>query len=348
MLWVAVIVVVVAAVAGVILWRSAGNHPSQNATAASAIGPTGSLRILSGTDSFSSVSGSNKILVVSSGAMVSGTIRLQALNSGKPDAVAPLIYTPSWGDSSSSWRLINRWVPTGQSQQTAQVSFVSPATPGLYYIIFAFQWEIGGDHVASATNWPLGADRWGDGNDLATLSVAQITEAQAHGETTANWLVGNPASYKLEHLPADVITLVVQPVASAPASALTPPPPTKPALQPAAVTESTQMVPTNQSLSSSAGQPQSSDPRALLGAAKSQYALHQYQNVIAYCSQALALNSSYADAWYLKANAEDAIHNPTEAITDYGNFMRFAPSQDPRYSTLRAYAKTRLTALTPK
>jgi sugar lactone lactonase YvrE/tetratricopeptide (TPR) repeat protein len=327
-LWVVGIVVVVAAIAGVILWRTTANRPSQGTGTAAVSGPTGSVRILSGTGSFGSVSATNKILSVFPGASIIGTVHLQTSNAGRRDAIAPLVYTPSWGDPSSSWRLVNNWIPTGQSEQTAQVFITAPAAPGRYFLAFAYQWEIGGDHVASATNWSLGADRWGDGNDIAELSDAQIAEAQANGSTTDNWLAGDPPKFILEHLPADVVTVVVQPtpiVLSPPTS----PSPNAPGTQPPTVT-----------------QPPAGDPRAFLSEAKRQYALRKYPNAILYCDQALALNPRYADAWYLRANAEDVARNAAEAIADYRNFIKFAPQQDLHYSALLAYAKARLVALT--
>lgn len=167
--------------------------------------PTGELHILSGNGDFNSMS--NKMLTVSAGTTISGGIKLQAINSGHSDAVAPLIWTPSWGDHSTSWKLINGWTPTGQSEQEAQLSFTAPATPGIYHIVFAFQWEMRGDQVASASNWSQGADKWNDGNDIAELTAAQISEAQVNGHTEDNWLIGD--GYKQEYLPCDAITLVV-------------------------------------------------------------------------------------------------------------------------------------------
>lgn len=327
-LWVAAIVAVVVAIAGVILWRIAAKHPLQGTGTATASGPTGTVQILSGTGSFGLVSGTNKTLSVFPGASIVGTVHLQTFNAGRRDAIAPLVYTPSWGDPSSSWRLVNNWIPTGQSEQTAQVFVTAPAVPGRYFLAFAFQWEKGGDHVASATNWSLGADRWGDGNDIAALSEAQIAEAQANGSTTANWLAGDPPRFILEHLPADVLTVVVQPtpiVVNPP----TPPPPNPPETPPPPVIH----LP-------------GSDPRAFLTEAKRQYALRKYPDAILYCDQALALNPRYADAWYLRANAEDVTRNAAEAIAGYRNFIKFAPQQDLRYSGLLAFAKARLVALT--
>jgi serine/threonine protein kinase len=177
-------------------------------------GTGGQIRISSGTGSFTSVSDANNTLNVSPGATLNGTIQLSVLNLGPSDAVAPLIYTPSWGDHSSSWRLIKDWIPTGQSEQQAQVSLVAPNTPGVYHILFAVCWEIGGDHVASATTWGLGKDTWNDGNDIAEFSAAQLSSAQLNGWTTNSEMYGSDSShsttwYQERYYPADAITVVV-------------------------------------------------------------------------------------------------------------------------------------------
>jgi serine/threonine protein kinase len=187
-------------------------------------GTGGQIRILSGTGDFASVSDANNVLNVSPGATLNGTIELSVLNLGPGDAVAPLIFTPSWGDHSSSWRQISRSVPTGQSQQQTQVSFVAPTTPGVYHIIFAVDWEVGGNHVASGTSWAIGKDLgygwvnnfdvWNDGNDIADFNAAQLSSAQLNGWTTNSEMNGPDAThstrwYQQRPYPADAITLVV-------------------------------------------------------------------------------------------------------------------------------------------
>jgi hypothetical protein len=93
-----------------------------------------------------------------------------------------------------------------------------PNTPGTYHIIFAFAWEKSGDQVASASNWGLGHDVWGDGNDIAVLSDAQLTEAQAIGYTSDKWL--GQSGYSHLYVPVDALTIEV--------AANTPLPPPRP------------------------------------------------------------------------------------------------------------------------
>jgi serine/threonine protein kinase len=177
-------------------------------------GPGGTLRITSGNRDFTSVSSAKKILTVTPGTKLDGTIELQTLNLGVSDAIAPLIWTTSWGDHSTSWQEINAWIPTGKSAQQAHVSCTAPTTPGTYHIIFAFAWEKRGDQVASGSNWALGTDRWNDGNDIAELGAAQLSEAQLNGYTEDKWLVGAGDGYSSPHyihqyVPADALTLIV-------------------------------------------------------------------------------------------------------------------------------------------
>ncbi|MGO9245710.1 MAG: pentapeptide repeat-containing protein [Verrucomicrobiia bacterium] len=185
-------------------------------------GVAGSLQIVSGSGSFSSVSGSSKVLNVSPGTTLSGIVNLHCISVGcQVPCVAPLIWTPSWGVDSNSWQLISASIPaaigsdcaSGTSDQQATVLIAVPTAPGVYYIIFAFGWEIGGDHVASGTNWGLDYDVWNDGNDIAEFSAAQISQAQANGWAADQWLGpygsnGAPA-YVPFNVPADAITLVV-------------------------------------------------------------------------------------------------------------------------------------------
>jgi hypothetical protein len=168
----------------------------------------GKLQVIGGTGDFAAISATNKTLKTSPGKALRGTVTLRALNLGPSFAVAPLIYTPSWGDPSASWRAINDWIRSGATDQVASLSLAAPENPGVYHIIFVFQWEKGGDHVASGTNYVLGAGRWNEGHNITSLSEGKLAEAQAKGYTTATWLYGN--GYSQVYVPADAVTLVVR------------------------------------------------------------------------------------------------------------------------------------------
>lgn len=170
----------------------------------------GALHIQSGTGDFSFLSPAMKTLRVAPGVTLTGTVTMNAANLGPGFALAPMIDTPSWGDPSTSWQSVQGNVPPGQSQQTAQVSLSVPQQPGTYYLIFAFQWGLGGfrgGHVASATNWNLQRDVWRSGDDIASLPVSQIHGAQVRGYTSMNWLM--VGGYRAQYVPLDAITLIV-------------------------------------------------------------------------------------------------------------------------------------------
>ena len=128
-------------------------------------------------------------------------------NSGASFAVAPLIYTPSWGAPDSSWRLVAKWVPDGTTLYSPPLHLTAPSARGLYHLIFAFQLELTGADVASGTNWRLGHDIWTKGNEIAKFSGEQIREAQTFGCTTSHWLLQH--GYDTLSIPADAITINV-------------------------------------------------------------------------------------------------------------------------------------------
>lgn len=174
----------------------------------------GQIRIMSGDGSFSSISDAKNSLNVLPNTSLTGTIRLRVNNIGPPDAIAPLIWTPSWGDHSLSWKQVNNCVPSGNSVQLAEVSLIAPTVPGKYHIIFALCWEIGGSHVASATAWTLRRDFWNDGNDIADFNEAQLLSAQLHGWVLNSELNGPDSShqtywYQKRYYPADAINIIV-------------------------------------------------------------------------------------------------------------------------------------------
>lgn len=179
-------------------------------------GTHGTIHILSGTGIFSQVSPSNKRVVVPLGGSIDGTLSLQAVNHGPGFAVAPLIWTPSWGDLSNSWQVVSPWVRPGLTTLKTRISKIAPQSVGTYYIIFAFSMETNGASVASATNWALGQPVWGDGNDIGQFSSKQVNEAQTYGCTINNGL--SEKGFQLLFLPADAITVEVGAAQTLPSS----------------------------------------------------------------------------------------------------------------------------------
>lgn len=172
---------------------------------------TSSVKIRSGTGSFSALSDHAKLVTVKPGATLSGTIRLDTFNGMDPGFVAPLIWTRSWDAHYAGFETLNPWIGTGTREHTADVSFTVPTAPGTYYLIFAFNAEYNGSQVASLTNWRYydthGAVSWGDGKDVADLSSSKIAEIQANGRTIVNYQFDGWSQEWT--LPADAVTIVV-------------------------------------------------------------------------------------------------------------------------------------------
>jgi len=172
---------------------------------------TSSVKIRSGTGSFSALSDDVKLVTVKPGETVSGKIRLDTFNGMDPGFVAPLIWTRSWGAHYATFETIDPWIGTGTREHTADISFTVPETPGTYYLIFAFNAEYNGSQVASLTNWRYydthGAVSWGDGKDVADLSSSKIAEIQANGRTTVTYQFDGWSQEWT--LPADAVSIVV-------------------------------------------------------------------------------------------------------------------------------------------
>jgi hypothetical protein len=180
----------------------------------------GTIRILSGTGAFAAVSSTKKEIVASPGESIDGTLELGVTNNGPAFAIAPLIWLPSWGEPSASWRLIESWVRPGESSFTAHINVRVPSAAGLYHIMMAFQLEKNGANVASGTNWARGQPIWGDGNDIAQFSSRQIEEAQRYGCTSDDWLFDK--GFQPVSVPADAISLEVRSGADSQATAAGP------------------------------------------------------------------------------------------------------------------------------
>ena len=97
---------------------SAGSEQIRNNT-------HGTVRIMRGTGDFDKIDSGHKIMTVGPGADLQGTVTIEALNRGPGFAVAPMIVTPSWGDHSTSWRLIG-YLPVGRVMREAKMNLRAP------------------------------------------------------------------------------------------------------------------------------------------------------------------------------------------------------------------------------
>ena len=166
----------------------------------------GTIQILSGTGIFSRISPTDKRVIVPAGSTLTGTVILRVLNQGPSFAVAPLIETSSWGTAETAWKTVNN-LGTGISTITAQVDHRAPLQAGSYHIVFAFQLEMTGGNVASATNWSRRLDVWNDGNDLSQIGPDRVREAQKFGCTVNPWLT--KSGFEQFYVPLDAITVEV-------------------------------------------------------------------------------------------------------------------------------------------
>jgi hypothetical protein len=171
-------------------------------------GDTSSITITSGTGFFKHVTSSVKSIDVMPATSVTGTVTMTTINTWASSAQMPLIGTASWGTHSSSYWTISNWIGTGTNSYVATVSISSPATPGTYYLVFAFRAETSGAYVASATNYAVGTPTWNDGNDIASFSASQISDAQSNGRTLNPWLMTGGV-YQSLNVPADAIVINV-------------------------------------------------------------------------------------------------------------------------------------------
>lgn len=181
------------------------NDPTQRSGSAA---PFGAIRIASGTGAFAPIRSSLKSLSVQPGVPLAGTVTLQVSDLAPSFVTVPLIYTPSWGDQKTAWRLIS-FLKRGESTIQARLDAQAPSEPGKYHILFAFNQEMNGGNVASGTNWAFGQDLWYDGNDIAQFDASQILEAQQFGCTVGTALAVE--GYAPAYIPADAMTIEVSP-----------------------------------------------------------------------------------------------------------------------------------------
>jgi serine/threonine protein kinase len=173
----------------------------------------GTVRVLGGTGSFQRVSEANKAVTVAPRARIDGSVVVRVRNGAPGWQNAPMIWTTSWGNPSDSYRTIMASVMPGEHTLTTPVSAAAPEQAGTYHILFAFDLEYEPGEVASATDWQLHHPVWGDGNDIAEFSAAQIAQAQRYGCAVGELLTSaspGRTGYALVSIPADAITVEVR------------------------------------------------------------------------------------------------------------------------------------------
>lgn len=129
-----------------------------------------------------SINTSNPVINVSPGENLSGTIKIQHIKVYSRDVV-PLIYTPNWGNHSTSY---NGVAFTSQGTYNFDVSInnlQAPTTPGTYLIIFASagRYTYGQVAAVDACNCDRNNPLFGDGNDIADLTKSDLPIALSEG-----------------------------------------------------------------------------------------------------------------------------------------------------------------------
>lgn len=164
----------------------------------------GIVKLIHGSGSFSTIP-ENKILYVSPGSVIKGTIEIEIKNNKSFDFITPLIRVLNW--EPKNYHVINGRLQYGDQFEQDMIDVKAPMKKGTYYILFAFSHETEGKYVASATNWRIDYPVWDDGNDLPNLDISKIESAQQNGHVDVTWL--SEEGYTPNDLPCDAITIKV-------------------------------------------------------------------------------------------------------------------------------------------
>lgn len=172
------------------------------------------LSLVSGILAGQALGPNKRIVRVSPGEIISGTLHLQ-YSSLWASASVILGATPTWGDRKKDFvDLAPLTTPVVNQPRRANVSFRAPDTPGLYHIVVAFDAEGNVEDFMSGTNWKLPEPVWNDGNDIADWSASQFAQANRFGWVETRILKINDLNNKVEMLahpiPATVIDVVVR------------------------------------------------------------------------------------------------------------------------------------------
>jgi len=156
-------------------WTLSSNAPS-------------TLRLEQGTLNGQAVTPAHREVIVTAGDSIVGDIHLRYTSTWSAAAVM-LGGTPTWGDKRSRYFTIKPLVtPIQDGRQHVTIRLAGPSRPGRYHLILFFQAEPDVKYIASGTNWTVGRPVWGDGNDVADWSPAQLAAANAHGRTPSKVL----------------------------------------------------------------------------------------------------------------------------------------------------------------
>lgn len=167
---------------------------------------TGSIRIVSGTGSFSGITSTNKDVTTRKGERLVGSIQVITSNNMPELAMAPLIMVPTWKGREGNYVEINSWIQAGESKYDIQVNLEAPSESVPAYLLIAFEGVTHAEYVASCTDENLGYSLWGDGQDLVDCPTDSIVEAQRVG--SVDWKFLGTDGYKPRRIPLDALRIV--------------------------------------------------------------------------------------------------------------------------------------------
>ena len=171
-------------------------------------GSTSRLTIISATGDFAAITSTQREITATTGASLSGTIKILGNATWDTTVNVPLIATPTWSSHASAyWTVASNMTRTVAVYSTTIDHLALPTAPGTYYLIFAARNETDGEHVASATSSLVPNPIWDDGNDIAALGTDQLNQAMSGGRTAVQWFMSNHT--ELVWVPADAIRLKV-------------------------------------------------------------------------------------------------------------------------------------------
>lgn len=146
---------------------------------------------------------------VAPGSAISGTVRVRVQNSYPEVENVPLVSLPTWGSHVGGFHTVVEDAPRGATTYDVAVEMRAPATPGIYFLLFASHAQASGAHVASATASASGPAVWDDGNDIADLTAEQLYASANSGSAPVR-LYRAPGRYDTVEFGVAYITVVVE------------------------------------------------------------------------------------------------------------------------------------------
>ncbi len=139
------------------------------------VSPLNTVSLGSGSINRQTISPGRRTVWVAPGGDLSGAFTVQVHNGMHLGAFAPVVATPTWGESSTGWWAVARVDGLADTVQTVELpaGLQAPAAEGIYYIAVAMAGYCEDEELLSLAR-PCHDPEWGD-PDLATLP-AQIFE----------------------------------------------------------------------------------------------------------------------------------------------------------------------------